>query len=860
MSDSEHKRILVVSGDYGIVQEVRKALSSNGFAIHTAYSHRDGMYSIETGNFDAIVVDASMTDRHSGESSAAAFGRLHMPIPIIALTASPNLPANVTASMANESGILRSLSSALGLPLIKTGPFASAKVEANSRQDEEIEALFDLSKSLTEVLELSEVLNRVVEAARRLTNAEEGMILLPDDDGGQLYLRAKVGIDVEVARNFRVKTEDTLAGRVYASGQPVLIGAQGPQKVKTEYLVNALLYVPIIYEGTCIGVLGVNNKNTEAIFHPRHQELLMNLASFAAIAIENARIHEETLERTRELQTLIDAGNVLNSSLSLGETLPNICEQLMRVLNVNLSEILQWDRGSNQLQTLARCFRIAWPSGQGPVVSLSARPTIRRALETNRPLAIRNNSDLDASEEAYLNEIGVDTIQVIPIFGGDQPLGVVQTYYIHSPERLPKTEQLQRVQHMTLEVLVTVSNNQNSQSQMQSVFRVVDEIIRMTEADWCEVSLLTPDRSILSINLAVGKCVWLEGPQPYHDLNYFTDLADAIQSQSLIDKQSDSGVMTPGVRALLDKSNTRAILGLPLIQRGQPQGMVLFADTRRNRLFSQRDIDMGRAVVGQAATALENASLVHDLEQSLINLHDTQDRLVQTARLSAMGELAAAVAHQINNPLTTIMVDSEMILMDESPDSRNYRSMQAISRAGKRAAGVARRLLAIARPNDPEAPPERIDVVDTIEGVLSLVKSHIERDHIQIIAEMPQQKLPPVMAVPGQLDDIWLNLLLNAHDALIGREGAQMGIAAEYKPDESIIEVIAWDNGPGIPTRIIDDVFKPFFTTKPVGEGTGLGLHICRQTAERIGGSITVQSVPNEGTQFFVQLPVRGGA
>ena len=84
----------------------------------------------------------------------------------------------------------------------------------------------------------------------------------------------------------------------------------------------------------------------------------------------------------------------------------------------------------------------------------------------------------------------------------------------------------------------------------------------------------------------------------------------------------------------------------------------------------------------------------------------------------------------------------------------------------------------------------------------------------------------------------------------------KLGITASYIPDENIIEVIAWDNGPGIPARIIEDVFKPFFTTKPVGEGTGLGLHICRQTAERIGGSIAVQSVPNEGTQFFVRLPV----
>jgi len=858
MPDLENKRILVVSGEYGIVRQVRKALLNNGFAIQTAYSHRDGLYSLENGAFDAVLVDALMVNRQSGEPTAAALAGVSQNIPVIALMPNGQFPANVVSAPSSEPAILQSLATALHIPLGDQAAFGLTQAEVPTG-DEEIETLFDLSKSLTGVLELSEVLNRVVEAARRLTSAEEGMILLPDEEGGQLFLRAKVGIDVDVARNFRVKTEDTLAGRVYGTGQPVLIGSQGPQKVKTEYLVNALLYVPILYEDKCIGVLGVNNKNTEATFHPRHQELLMNLASFAAIAIENARVHEETVERTRELETLIEASNVLNSDISsLDLTLPNICEQLMRVLNVNLTEIYHWDRAANQLRTQARSFRTSWHSGLGPLLNLAERPTLGRALEMGQCLTVQRGDDLERSESAFLDQAGVEAVQIIPVLGGAQTLGAVQVYYIHGPEALPDPEILQRVQHTTLEVLVALSN-QTNQARMQGIFRTVEEINHMTGGDWCELALFTPDRKALSVNLALGKGVWLSSPQPHLDLSRFPDLVDVIHTQLLINKQGDSKMMTPGIRTLLDIANSRAILGLPLVQRGQTLGMVLFADARRTRVFSQRDIDMARALVGQAATALENASLVYDLEKSLHDLRDTQDRLVQTARLSAMGELAAAVAHQINNPLTTIMVDSEMMLLDEQPESHNYRSLQAISRAGKRAAGVARRLLAIARPNDPDSPPERIDVLDTIEGVLSLVKAHIERDRIQIIATLPEEKLPPVWAVPGQLDDIWLNLLLNAHDALIGREGAQMGISAAYIMEDEVIEVIAWDNGPGIPAKIVDEIFKPFFTTKPVGEGTGLGLHICRQTAERIGGSISVESAPDEGTRFLVRLPVKGG-
>jgi two-component system NtrC family sensor kinase len=124
---------------------------------------------------------------------------------------------------------------------------------------------------------------------------------------------------------------------------------------------------------------------------------------------------------------------------------------------------------------------------------------------------------------------------------------------------------------------------------------------------------------------------------------------------------------------------------------------------------------------------------------------------------------------------------------------------------------------------------------------------------------LPQEKLPHVWAIQGQLDDIWLNLLLNAHDALIGTENAQIGIDVNHTPDSRTIEVTVWDNGPGIPDHLIGEVFKPFFTTKPVGEGTGLGLHICKQVVEGIQGSITVESVKGEGTRFLVRLPVEKG-
>jgi signal transduction histidine kinase len=307
---------------------------------------------------------------------------------------------------------------------------------------------------------------------------------------------------------------------------------------------------------------------------------------------------------------------------------------------------------------------------------------------------------------------------------------------------------------------------------------------------------------------------------------------------------------------LMERTSGRTVLGVPLVQRGKVKGLVVLADMERGKTFGPREVSLARTIVGQAATALENATLVSDLEASVQELRDTQERLVQTARLSAMGELAAVVAHQINNPLTTIIIDTELMLLDELPGSKNFQALQAIHRAGKRAANVARRLLAIARPTDQNATPEMIDVVDTVKGILQLMQIHIERSNIRIMANLPDEALPPVVAVKGQLDDIWLNLLMNAHDALVGWEDARIGLEVYYVPERRSINVVVWDNGPGIPEHIREQIFSPFFTTKPVGEGTGLGLHICREVVENVGGTIDVESVPGHHTSFIVRLPV----
>jgi signal transduction histidine kinase len=857
------RRILVVGGDYELHYQTKQALGDLGFSVQGAYSHRDALYVLKTGDFDALIVDSAMHDRMTGQKTIAVISHLPKAPPLVAYK-SPSTNGKTGAhvahrvTMLDDTSLRQAVLSALNQSTNKLNTqLLPVRDDADYWDVAEVQTLLALTRSLTEVLDLSEVLNRVVEAARQLSNADEGMILLPDGDTAELYLRAKIGVDNEIARNFRVRTQDTIAGQVFSSGQPILIGARGPQKLKTEYFVNSLLYVPILLKGEPIGVLGVNNRNKHDLFNTHHESLLLNLASYAAIAIENARIHGQSVRRARELKALVDASTAINASLSMDRMLPTICEQLVRALGVSQAEIYEWDKQTDGLYPLARVNQTVWRSGVQPHLTLHDLPATQYVLQNRAPHLISATDSTQAGDHDYLRSSGGSSVLILPILAQDDVFGVLFAFYTQTPSNLPSNEFMQRAQVRGLEILINLLDR--GQKLNPHIIKLAEEVNELLQADWCEYTLLTSKQDALTLHLALGQATWLAAAEMVLKVSVYPDMREMLDTQNIYNHHLEGDQLTAGGHALLELTRTRALLALPLVYRGQTQGLVLCTDAENARVFTSKEIDLARAIVGQAATALENGHLVHDLEASLRELKDTQARLIQAERLSAMGELAAAVAHQINNPLTTIVLDTELMLLDAQHDSENQQALLAISRAGKRAASVVRRLLAAVRTDNSNTPPAPVDVKVAIEDTIALVRAHIERDGIRLILELPTEPLPPVISIPGELEDIWLNLVLNAHDALKGCQKPTIGLQASLSATGEQIRVVVQDNGPGIPPEVRDEVFKPFFTTKPVGEGTGLGLHICRQVIERVGGEIALHTQVGQGTTFVVTLPTHKG-
>ncbi|HEU65157.1 MAG TPA: PAS domain S-box protein [Chloroflexi bacterium] len=228
-----------------------------------------------------------------------------------------------------------------------------------------------------------------------------------------------------------------------------------------------------------------------------------------------------------------------------------------------------------------------------------------------------------------------------------------------------------------------------------------------------------------------------------------------------------------------------------------------------------------------------------------------QEQLMLTDRLASIGQLAAGFAHEINNPLTSVIGFSDLLLERDLPvDIRE--DLENVNREARRTANVVKGLLAFAREQATEK--SLVDINSIIQGVLQLRSYEQKVSNIEVDVRFASD-LPPVMGNAAQLQQVFINLIVNAEQAMIEAHGKGMlTIVTEWVGD--IVRASIADDGPGISPENMKKLFTPFFTTKDVGKGTGLGLSICHGIVTEHGGKIYTESEPGEGATFVVELPI----
>lgn len=240
--------------------------------------------------------------------------------------------------------------------------------------------------------------------------------------------------------------------------------------------------------------------------------------------------------------------------------------------------------------------------------------------------------------------------------------------------------------------------------------------------------------------------------------------------------------------------------------------------------------------------------------KDITQMRRLEQQLVQAEKLSGLGTMISGIAHELNNPLTAIMGNAELLSMGRTITNREKRSLDVILQESSRAAKIVNGLLAFAREHKPER--RMINVNDVVRQTLSLREYNLRVNNTSVQLSL-SEKAPPTLADPHQLQQVFTNMISNASDALADMGGGKLTIRT--KENEKTLRIEFEDDGPGIKKENLKKVFDPFFTTKDVGKGTGLGLSMAYGIIEEHGGRIEVESEPGRGAKFTIVLPVHKG-
>jgi signal transduction histidine kinase len=549
------------------------------------------------------------------------------------------------------------------------------------------------------------------------------------------------------------------------------------------------------------------------------------------IAIDQRSLHH----RNNELQILTAITRALNRAFSLNEMSDTVLEQTSGLLTYEQGFIVLIDEETGAPQVLAQ-------RGYAP-------------------------RELDDSICFEQNKVTPQNVN-IPLYAFDKIIGVLHI------EALPTDQGTWRSLHLLANILATAVEKHRLLEAAQREVRaqtLLNEAGRVLTStlDEQEVLTLIMREVIQSLNAEAGSVVLVDeergdmvfaaAASPYADrlVGMLMPLGRGIVGWTIQNRQS---VLTADAHTdprhyyQVDQETgfqTKSVICVPLLSKDRVTGAIEVMNSK-NGQFSQYDLRLLESLAPQAAIAIENAFLFESVKAQMLKIEQTQDQLLQAEKLSAIGQLVAGVAHELNNPLTAI-VGYAQLLLETCEDQEVCEDLERINREAQRSARIVQNLLAFARQQKMEKHP--VELGGILNKTIDLLAYQLEVDNIKLIRNIPSEPMI-VLGDTYQLQQVFLNVITNAHQEMRKAHGAGTLTIGTRVIEQHTVQVQFIDDGPGISKENIGRIFDPFFTTKDVGEGTGLGLSICLGIVQEHEGRIWADSELGQGATFSVELPL----
>jgi PAS domain S-box-containing protein len=687
-------------------------------------------------------------------------------------------------------------------------------------------------------------------------------------EGGELHQSAVIGFGEEATSwSRKVRMDMAPLGQAVARLSPVQVpdtsaGGERSRWFREKEGIECALAVPLLVKDRALGAFLLARRRPQP-FAPEEIQLLSAVGAQLAVAVENARLFEDTRRRAADLEA-VNALALEVFGSPLGDPRPLLdatCRRLTQALAAQATVVFLVDEETQTLKGVAAHGQPLPPPGLD--VKLRASGLAAEALRSQEPVRC-----VDTGADPY-SPVGSPghprmSMLMLPLTSrrstrglvvvADAPGriftdGEVALAYALAGEAAMGLEnaelyaqERQRAQElgMVLEVGRSLVSTLDLDAVLDAGVRNLARIVEATDA-----YLLLPDASgtRLEFRAVAGGHPELLGRSQPLDQPGVAPWVFLHQQPLLV----DDGDNDPRVdREVQRVSRARAYLAVPLTVRGRAIGTAVIVEQRSARHFTQAETERATAIANQLAVAVENARLYADLRRSYADLARAQAQLVHRERLAALGELSAVVAHEVRNPLGVIFNSLGSLKRLLRPEGDAKLLLDIVGEESDRLNRIVGDLLDFARPQAPALRLERVDrVVD--EAVASALA---QRGGALKVAMTAEPGLPPIPLDARLFRQAMVNLALNAAQAM--PHGGTLEVRLAASPAGGV-EIAVKDAGPGIPPEVRHRIFEPFFTTKATG--TGIGLAVVKRIVDEHHGEITVESAPGRGTTFLIKLP-----
>lgn len=887
-------RIALIEGQPGSMQGLHATLEAQGY--HSQLFHASNMAAINLSKVDILLLEASV----AYHPKSSKFVKVPT---ILVLTNNPGdkLPPWLRSRhvfLLHPPKDPRELIDRLSDYLPSRIPDFGIISPSNP---EHLALLFGITQFLSGRLDLNDLFERTLALAPYL-EAEFAALLLQEGDETIYYRSTQPGREELIGpagRRFaRRLIQDGLEGWVLEHNRAIILpNTQDDSRwFRAPYLPDqphCTVALPINLERVEARGVYLLGHSRPGFFTQRHLPLFEAAMVQISMAIENAMLFKNQSQRSVQLALINEVSQAATSILNLDVMLITVVQAIRRSFGCYSVSIHLYNQRINLVELRARATAdgsiftrleeseptVTHELRQGLIGwSVATNKTVLAGDVTQDPRHIFSEDSREVRAELCVPiTLGIKTIGVLNL--QSTQLEAFDKYHVAALETL--ADQLAIAienarlydainQHLKeLKSLNEIGQAVTSTLDLQEILTLVtDQTTRLMEVAAASVALRDDEKGDVWFAAASG-----EGSNTVIGLRM-------ARGQGIAGWVADKGepIIVPDVYidgrffAEMDKQSgfiTKSILCVPLQTKGRTIGALEVMNKQRGT-FNSDDLSLLQALAVPAATAIENAQLYEEQTRTIQRLAETQNQLVQSAKLAAVGELAAGVAHEINNPLTTIIGLTSLLIDTSLPESfpeETSEDLQMINKEARRARDIVRHLLDFARAGLPRRQPT--DFNQLIEEAIFLVYTKSVSQKINL--EKSLTPLPQMLLDINQMKQVIVNLLNNAVQAMLAYQEhpATLTISTYLKPlhtinlaqeqnskaTQAVICRIS-DTGHGIKPEHLDKIFDPFFTTKEVGQGTGLGLSISYGIIEKHGGSISAESTYGQGSTFTLALPV----